>query len=202
MPYTVNSKVYTDHALMDEIVHNCKIILEGIVLKDSERADEYETENSLVDSEILLSINDGDIDFDFFPFTKQLLIDFGYSPYKASVYMADRSQIPSEDREDLMTYCCNRFVDEYDEENNYYRMLNGKPDFGTSEYDIYIKYEDYQTKFDRVMLSFDFSSDSVEVVSFFSLLLLFFLFIWSIFSLRDSSIALFKDLFEPFLSNK
>ena len=34
MAYSINGKVYTDHPLMDEIVYNCKIIMQGIVVKN------------------------------------------------------------------------------------------------------------------------------------------------------------------------
>jgi hypothetical protein len=54
MAYTVNGKVYTDHALMDEIVYNCKIILDGIVLKNSKLANYCETDKSFKMSDIFI----------------------------------------------------------------------------------------------------------------------------------------------------
>jgi hypothetical protein len=34
--YKINDKIYTDHALMDEIVYECKKIISGIVIKNDE----------------------------------------------------------------------------------------------------------------------------------------------------------------------
>ena len=47
MAYNINGKVYTDHALMDEVVFHTKNILKDIVLKNQSKADEAETELSV-----------------------------------------------------------------------------------------------------------------------------------------------------------
>jgi len=139
MPHIIKDKQNTSHALMDEIVYNCKLILKSIVLKDESTANANETKNSLANSEVLLSINNGTMTLDFFPLTVEYLVDFGYDEFTAFEYVQDPSLIPEEDRDNLLKFCCDKFTEEYVEENNYYRMLNGEPAYGHDEYDIYIK---------------------------------------------------------------
>ena len=43
MAYISNGKVFTDHALMDEVVYHVKIILKDIVLKNESKANDAET---------------------------------------------------------------------------------------------------------------------------------------------------------------
>ena len=52
MAYYINGKTYTDHPSMDEIVFNCKRILNGIVIKNDVLAIASETENSLQHAEM------------------------------------------------------------------------------------------------------------------------------------------------------
>ena len=98
MPHIIRDKQNTSHALMDEIVYNCKLILKSIVLKDESTANANETENSLANSEVLLSINNGTMTLDFFPLTVEYLVDFGYDEFTAFEYVQDPSLIPEEDR--------------------------------------------------------------------------------------------------------
>ena len=72
MAYSVNGKVYSDHALMDELIYNTKIILKDIVLKNAVEADENETELSIEQSDYLLAIDNGSMMINFFPLTKDM----------------------------------------------------------------------------------------------------------------------------------
>ena len=54
MAYIVNGKTYTSNPLMDEIIYNCKLILNGIVVKNEYTAHLYETEETLNNQEYLL----------------------------------------------------------------------------------------------------------------------------------------------------
>ena len=153
MPYIIRDKVHTSHALLDEIVYNCKLILQSIIIKDETLANANETKNSLENSDVLLSINNGTMSLDSFPLTTDYLEAFGYDEFTAYEYANDHDLIPEQDRANLLKFCCNSFVKgypenpeddnyiipPYEEENNYYRMLNGEPAYGTTDYDIYIK---------------------------------------------------------------
>ncbi len=138
MAYSVNGKVYSDHALMDELIYNTKIILKDIVLKNAVEADENETELSIEQSDYLLAIDNGSMMINFFPLTEELLTKYGFTTLQAKLILKDRSQIPEKDRDKLLEFCNKEFMNNYVEYNNYYRALNGLPKYGTTEYDVYV----------------------------------------------------------------
>ena len=69
MASNVNDMVYTDHALMDEVVFHTKTILKGIVLKNETTANENETAQSITESDYYISCVNGTIELSFFPLT-------------------------------------------------------------------------------------------------------------------------------------
>ena len=142
MAYKLNGKSYTDHALMDEVIYNAKLIINGIILKNTRVADLYETEDMMLQADYLLAIDNGSMMLNFFPFTKDMLMAYGYDRIQAADIMVDWTLIPKEDRESLLDFCCKWFVDHYEEKNPYYRHLNGLPSYGTDEYNIYIDPDD------------------------------------------------------------
>ena len=157
MMANVNKKVYTDHSLMDEVVYQLKIIVNSILLKNENTANENETEESITESDYFISCKNGTMELSFFPMTIQLLMDYGYSLFDAQTILNDRDEIPEEDREDLLNYLVTRYINEYDEKNNYYRCLNGLPDYGTTKYDIKIDPSDPRLIEDDNNTDFNFS---------------------------------------------
>lgn len=127
MAYTINGKVYTEHPLMDEMIYNLNIIMKNIEVKNEEMALSYETGETLEASDIYLSIVGGHATYTTFPMTKKMLELYGLDSYTAQQYIDDRNTIPISDREAIMKFCCNYFVENYYENNNYYRALIGLP---------------------------------------------------------------------------
>jgi hypothetical protein len=136
--YSINGKVYTDHPLMDEIIYNCKLILNGIVIKNDVLANDYEDQTTIDESSIYLKCIEGTPNFSIFPFTLDMLMEFGYDYKSAKVYMNNRDNIPEEDKDNLLEFCRNYYIDHYVEKNDYYRMLNGLPAYNKTEYYIYL----------------------------------------------------------------
>ena len=150
MAYNTNGKTYTDNPLMDEICHYCKRILQGIVIKNDVLANNCETENSLQYAEMYcIQYEDGYIPFSVFPFNEEYLLAFGYTNREnIKGYIRDRNNIPEEDRDRLTRFCNEKFASEFEEENNYYRMLMGLPLFGTGEeYYVYLTKADIPAKY-------------------------------------------------------
>ena len=158
MAYIVDGKIYTDHSLLDEIVYNTKLILDRIVLKNLKVADQYETAYSMEQADYLLAINNGSMDLSIFPLTAEILTSYGYNPIQVRAYLLDRSTIPEEDREDLLSFCNQWFLDHYEETNFYYRMLNGLPEYGTDEYNVYIDPNNPKLIPDNGRTDFNFSA--------------------------------------------
>jgi len=151
MAYKVNGKVYTDHPLMDEIVHNCKLIMDGIVVKNQTLANRYETEETLNNAEIYKILHDnGSISFDVFPFTREVLAAYGYTEAAIDSYIVNKENIPKSDRNDLMEFVAEYVPEHFEEKNDYYRMLTGLPPYNTgTQYYIYIDDTYLPSGFDR-----------------------------------------------------
>ena len=158
MASNVNEKVYTDHALMDEVVFHTKTILSGIVLKNETTANENETAQSITESDYYISCVNGTIELSYFPLTVQWLMDYGYHYKDAIKYVHDWTLIPESDRDDLLNYLTKRYIDEYEEKNNYYRALIGLPEYGTDAYDIILD----KDTLDYVRIADDYNTDFPE----------------------------------------
>lgn len=157
MAYKLNGKAYTNHALMDEVIYNIKIILNGIILKNTRLADEYEDEDMMLQADYLLAIDNGSMALNFFPFTEDMLLAYGYDHIQATDIMVDWTLIPKEDRVELLQFCNKWFMDHYVEKNPYYRHLNGLPEYGTDEYNIYIDPNNPKLIDDDANTNFNFS---------------------------------------------
>ena len=134
MAYSINGKVITDYPLMDEICYNCKLILKSIVIKNDILADSKETEDSIPYAEMNALIDEyGYVDFDTFYFTEEILVAYGYSEANAKRYVENRFAIPEEDRDSLTAFANDYFIEHFEEENDYYRMLGGLPPYNTGD---------------------------------------------------------------------
>ena len=138
MAYTVNGKVFTEHPLMDEIVFNSKLILNKIVVKNEALANDYEDQDFYPNVETRKMIVNNTITFGVFPFTLEILMAYGYDSYLAKAILVNRDNTPLSDRDSLLSFASKYFMDHYEEQNKYYRMLMGLPEYGTDEYNIYI----------------------------------------------------------------
>ena len=138
MAYQINGKVYTDHALMDEIVYNCKLILEGVVVKNDVLAGDFEDESFIDDTEVFMMIKDNILTFSVFPFTAEILTAFGYDRSTTNSILINKENTPITDREKLLSFASKYFMENYEEKNDYYRMLIGLPPYNTTEFNVYI----------------------------------------------------------------
>ena len=149
MAYYVNGKTYTDHPLMDEICYYCKLILKGIVIKNDVLAAQKETQNSITNAEMYFIQHDnGNITFEQMYFTKEMLTAYGCTDAEIKAYLTDRNNINEEIRDDLTAFCNNWFRTNFEEENDYYRMLMGLPPYNTGEeYYIYLDESDIPSSY-------------------------------------------------------
>ena len=154
MSYTVNDKVYTEHPIMDEIVYNCKIILSNIVVKNDVYANSFETQESVDNAEYYALIKEGKMQFSYCPFTYQALKAYGYTPDQIITYLADRNNIPEDQRDSLVAFCSNYFIEHFEETNNYYRSFMGLPPYGTNKFYIYLTEANFPPNFDTSVVDF------------------------------------------------
>lgn len=124
-------KQASDYPLLDEIIYQCQIMMTGVVLKDEQRADENETVESLRQSDMYRNIVRGSYNFSMFKYD---MLDLKKIPSlsrkECLLYARDNSIIPESIRPQLTEIGKNRFLSNYEELNNYYRMLSGLPNLG------------------------------------------------------------------------
>lgn len=127
---SLTNKVFTENPLLDEIVYNARQIATGVIVKDSDKADKEETLESLQNGDILIAINSGTIHFDNFYYDRDLLSKYYMSNVIINQYAMDNSLIPESDKPALLKIAIDTFLENFEEQNNYYRMLHGLPAYG------------------------------------------------------------------------
>ena len=132
------NRIYTDNSLIDEIVRQCKeMILNGIVLKDEQRANDNETVDSIKKSDLYADAIEGKDMFEMYSYPYSTLIKIPYMTSSlAKIYAINNSTIPNSIRPNVMKIEREKFLDGYEEQNNYYRMLYGLPNL--NEKGIYL----------------------------------------------------------------
>lgn len=123
-------KQVTDNPLLDQIIYECQtMIYEGIVFKNEEEANKYETLETIKLSDRYADIIEGKSTFEFFDYGLDLLNQVPYLTQKQKIQMArNNALIPDSAKPLLHNLAKEKFLSTYEEPNNYYRMLNGLPD--------------------------------------------------------------------------
>lgn len=123
-------KQVTDNPLLDQIIYECQyMIYEGIVFKNEEEANKYETLSTIQLSDRYADIIEGKTTFEFFDYGLDLLNQIPYLSQKDKILMAkNNALIPLAARDLLHQLAKEKFLANYKEPNNYYRKLNGLPD--------------------------------------------------------------------------
>lgn len=150
--YTSADKIYTENPMLDELVHNVKLILQGIILKDQQEAEDNETAASIEQSDLYMAITEGKCLFSEFVYDGNMMRrmnliiienDYELEPFtdeQIVEYVADNSLIPQAYRPILLSIASEDFMDSYVELNNYYRRLNGQKDIGDVDFYVDISY--------------------------------------------------------------
>ena len=145
MSYSINGKIFTSHALMDEIIDNTKTLIKGLVLKNEKLADSFETELSIEQADYFIACKNGTMDLSFFPLSKEILMAYGCTELQAQEW-TDYTKIPEELRDEVLAFCSNYFIDHYVETNDYYRKLAGLPEYSSThpnDYSVTLSRYDY-----------------------------------------------------------
>lgn len=125
-------KQYTDDPLLDQIIYDVSLMAIECVLKNPTEVENNETLESLENFNLYEScIKDtasfnlfeyDDIDLKSCPLIPDSMIDH---------YLIYMDELSENAKSYILDKKKKRFIDEYVEMNNYYRMLSGKPDYGT-----------------------------------------------------------------------
>lgn len=124
-------KQLTENPLLDEIIYECQIMIQGVVLKDEQRANDNETINSIKQSDLYLCAVTGKCTFNMFKYDYKLLRKIpSLTRDECIKYARHNDIIPVSIRPTLLNFAVEKFINNYEEQNNYYRMLYGLPNLG------------------------------------------------------------------------
>ena len=164
--YSDVRKKFTDSPLIDEIVYQCQQILKGIILKDEERALNSETLKSIKEFDMYEAIINGNCYFNMFNYTYDIFLKVpGLSMETALRYATNQLEIPDSIKPTLMKLAKDKWMQNYEESNNYYRMLWGRPDYG--EEDIFLSEDEIKylpDYFDTTKRIHEYTDNEVEIL--------------------------------------
>lgn len=125
------SKVMTNNHFMDNLVHVLKSLSIGCILKDEKLADSMETLNSMRNSAIYIACIENKSSLDMFNEIPDIVLSESLVPQyiKDNPFAIRNTQVDKEYNKILLNNMNQHFIDTYVEENNYYRKLDGHPDF-------------------------------------------------------------------------
>lgn len=142
------TKILTDNPIMDNLIYYVKILGFETITKDEKEALKYETLESLRESDLYLSTIEGSIKFDMYIYNKEVLIKSGVPEYLIMDCIKDPYKIPINLRnvtfQNMKEYTLNNYI----ELNNYYRMLNGKPNLNSEK--LYIDPDEYNINIEGI----------------------------------------------------
>lgn len=126
-----------------------------IVWKDQSLANQYETPDLQVNEEIFVSAKKGVLTYDtIFQLDADTLSTIGYTQDQIDAAMDDKYYVDPSLRDSVLNKYVSNLTSydsntghytKYDEQNNYYRMLNGLPDLDDTDFIYQTKYEDIST---------------------------------------------------------
>jgi len=136
------NKTYTSNPFVDYLLYYTKILAFGSVIKDDDEADRNETEASMMAGDILISCVEDSVIFELFSYSKEELLDVGITdPVLIRNCLRDRNFIPERYRPAITELAKNRYIENYEELNPYYRKICGLPPI--NDYGIPIRDYEY-----------------------------------------------------------
>lgn len=124
---------------LDNIFKNIREVIANVVIKYDSKGKKYDTLEIKRDYDIYkLALEEQD-SFYLYPSFDQRALEYAgiINEEELASCLADKNNIPVEKREYVLYYQRYITVSEYEEKNNYYRMLNGLPDIEDEDF-IYI----------------------------------------------------------------
>ena len=123
---------YTENPILDELTYQISIMAIDCVLKDQNEADQYETEESVKNSDLYDICTHGRARFSMFTYSQNDLKKCFLIPEDEVEYYADNNnEIPFNAQNELLKIKVKDFIENYEDLNDYYRTLAGLPPVNT-----------------------------------------------------------------------
>ena len=128
---------------MGRLYESFIMILDNLTIKYTSKAEEYETKDSKMSADRYLDcLKEKDNFYTYLDWNKKEMIDVGFlrEDLQDRVMEGELDLIPPALQEDMLKNRRKKIIDEFEEQNNYYRMLNGYPDLDDKDV-IYISHD-------------------------------------------------------------
>lgn len=131
---------------MEGVYREFEKIIKNLTIKYSNRAEEYETfEIKKAADEYIDAYYKRDDFYHYRNFSKKDFLSVGVlTPKLMENSPVSASKIPKEQQDQLLKIARTRVISNYEEQNDYYRMLNGYPSIHASELDFYYVTEEIE----------------------------------------------------------
>lgn len=133
-------KTYTDNPFIDELVYYVKLLAINCVIKNEQEALDAETADTLKNSDLYMSCVEGRTPFELLDIPGEVLVKLGIKGDLYNDCLTSKYNIPEELQEKARTLAIQYYIDNFNEQNEYYRMLIGLPPLGDSG--VYLKSTD------------------------------------------------------------
>ena len=128
-------KIFTDNPFIDELVYYTKTIAVNAVIKDCDKADAAETVESLKAADLYIACRENKARFDAFAYDYEILSKV-LPPAIVADCVLDNEKIPNQYRDKLLQLKSQEYIDNYVEENDYYRNFLGLPPTSATKKDF------------------------------------------------------------------
>ena len=127
-----------DKTQVEYVLADIRVITENVIIKMSSEAALYETVESKRQGDIYVAaMNEKDIFSSYRNYPVDVLVKAGITdPEVLTEYYEDKWKIPHAKRKAVLKYMRESVINEYEELNDYYRELIGKPPINTPEEDF------------------------------------------------------------------
>lgn len=123
--------ILSDAPFVDTMVYNLKVIALNCVIKNEDEALKAESKKGNKDAELYIACREGRAKYYQFTYTREILEYTSFPDYLIGDCVRDPMLIPESLQDEMTQYMTTYFIEHYNEKNNYYRCLNGLPDYGT-----------------------------------------------------------------------
>ena len=137
----------SDNSQVESILNDIRKMVNNVIIKSSYLADEYETASSRREADRYISAYiERDTFNSYREYPSYVLVNAGITNLdELKSYTENRHNIPNNKRKDVLKAMRKTVIDEYEEMNDYYRELIGKPSINTPEEEyIYLTQEEME----------------------------------------------------------
>lgn len=137
-------RIETENPLLDEIIYNCKVLIQDLVIKDENKANTFETPETAGAFDTYLAIIQGRIKMYYFDITTEDIMTA--CPHltfeQVRKYIVKLTDMSYDDYNALLQYKVSQFLETYEERNEYYRLICGMP--ALDQPDLYLTKHDIE----------------------------------------------------------